>query len=611
MNATRSATRTDVSLCFCAAAGQGLQTAEDLIGRLLSKAGFYVFTTREYMSRVRGGNNSTRVRVSSTPVRAFVDRIDYLFLLAGGLRPNVMDHITSDTKIIGDIAVVTRDTPKFLERNAAILELPIAAKAKELGGSVYEATILAGVTAGLFGLEAESADFMLEARFKDQETAARNKTAFRLGHSLGMEMDAGTLVAKYPGVDKKEILMDGNTSVSLGAAAGGCNFVTAYPMSPGTALFSFFSRNAERFGAIVEQTEDEISAVNMCIGASYAGARALCTTSGGGFALMTEGLSLAGIAETPLVVHLAQRPGPATGMATRTEQADLNLALYAGHGEFPRAIFAPSTVESAFALGAQAFATAAKFQTPVILLTDQYLLDSAYDIVPPRPEAASFPERPVATTEEYRRYVFPPGDEETTSPRGVPGYGTGLVGLDSHEHTEEAHISEDFEVRTRMMDKRMKKLEAMRQEALPPRLFGDPLYQTLIVCWGSLQESLLEALRVGRSESLFDSRGLALLCCEQVYPLSGQMKMMLKQARRLIFVENNATGQFARLVHVETGYAPTHTVLKYSGQAFSVEELTERLREILGPKEEDKTQAVPAPPGLLVAPMDPSGGDMQ
>ncbi len=597
----RNAMRQDISLCFCAAAGQGLQTAEEMIARLLSRSGLYVFTAKEYMSRVRGGSNSTRIRVSSVPVRAFIDRIDYLFVLAGGLRPNIMDHITAETRIIGDVSVLTRDTPKFQERKAAMFELPIAAKAKELGGSVYEAAVLTGVTAGLFGLEAECADTFIERRFKDAEVAVRNKTAFHIGHALGNDLNQGTLISRYPRTDKKEILLDGNTAVSLGAAAAGCNFVTAYPMSPGTAVFGFFARNAERFGCAVEQVEDEISAVNMCIGASYAGARALTTTSGGGFALMGEGISLAGITETPLVIHLAQRPGPATGMATRTEQADLNLALYAGHGEFPRAIYAPSSVESAFKLTAQAFVTAAKYQTPVIVLTDQYFLDSAYDVMPPQPETVPFPEKPVTTEDGYRRYAFPaPG--EVASPRGVPGCGSGLVGLDSHEHTEDAHISENFELRARMMDKRLHKLEAMREEALAPRLFGDPMYQALIVCWGSLQESLLEAMR------LLDAKGLALVCCEQLYPVSKQLKLMLKQARRLIFVENNASAQFARLVHVETGYAATDTVLKYDGQPFSVEELLERLKILLNrnadgneEKSEDRNKNTLVLPGLLVA----------
>ncbi len=598
MSATRNERR-DLSLCFCGAAGQGLQTAEDLIGRVLSGFGYYVFTTREYMSRVRGGSNSTRVRVSPTPVRAAVDRIDWLFLLAGGLRPNVMEQITAETKIVGDPSVLTRDADRFRERGSSIAELPVLAKAKELGGTIYETTIMAGIAAGLVGIPADEADPLFEQRFKDPETALRNRAAFAFGLTLGAELSGAPLLAKYPHAVKKEILMDGNTSVSLGAAAAGCNFITAYPMSPGTALFRFFAHNAARFGCVVEQVEDEISAINMCIGASYAGARALATTSGGGFALMTEGLSLAGITETPVVVHLAQRPGPATGMATRTEQADLDLALYAGHGEFPRALYAPATIESAFTLAAQAFVTAAKFQTPVVLLTDQYLLDSAYDIPPPQPENIPLPERPVMAEEGYKRYAFP-GEGEVVSPRAVPGCGPGLVGLDSHEHTEEAHISEDFAIRTRMMDKRMRKLEAMRKEALPPTLAGDPAFHTLIVCWGSTRETLLEALRVLKAP------GVTLASCEQLWPLSEELAPMLARAKRRIFVEGNATAQFARLVHAETGHAPTDTILKYDGQPFSVEEATERLRTLLGlPPGGD----IPDLPGLIAGKTNKKGGN--
>ena len=590
--------RQDVSFCFCGAAGQGLQTAEDLIGRVLSDSGYYVFTTREYMSRVRGGSNSTRVRVSSTPVRAAVDRIDWLFLLAGGLHPNITANITADTKIIGDASVLTREADRYRNYGGALSELPILSKAKELGGAIYEVTITAGIAAGLFGIQAENAAPLFERRFKDPEVAARNRAAFEFGLALGAELSGTPLLARYPRADKKEILMDGNTSVSLGAAAAGCNFVTAYPMSPGTAMFRFFAVNAARFGCVVEQVEDEISAINMCIGASYAGARALATTSGGGFALMTEGLSLAGITETPVVVHLAQRPGPATGMATRTEQADLNLALYAGHGEFPRAIYAPASIESAFTLAAQAFATASRFQTPAILLTDQYLLDSAYDILPPQPENIPLPERPVVAEEGYKRYAFPSGGE-VVSPRGVPGCGPGLVGFDSHEHTEEAHISENFENRTRMMDKRMRKHEAMRKEALPPTLFGDPAFHTLIVSWGSPRETIREALR------LLNAPKIALASLEQVWPVSEKLKPMLAQAKRRVFVEGNAGAQFARLVHAETGYGATDTILKYDGQPFSVEEMAERLRELLSLPAEDGAR------GLLGLVANKKGGNLK
>lgn len=568
--------RRDFCLRLCAAAGQGLQTMEDMLCRLLTDAGYHLFSTREYMSRVRGGNNSTSIRVSTRPVRAWSERIDLLFVLAEGVRPNVLSRVTPETTVVADLARLEADAAKLRETGASLVDLPLAAKAKELGGAIYEATLVGGLVAGVLGLLPESADPLYEARFKVAEVAARNKEAFRRGHALGVELrDAHPRFALNPpsSASSARMLMSGNLSVAVGCAAAGCNFVSAYPMSPGTALFSFFSKNAGLFDCAVEQAEDEIAAINMAIGASYAGARTLVSTSGGGFALMGEGLSLAGITETPVVVHLAQRPGPATGMATRTEQADLNLALYAGHGDFPRALLAPGSAESAPEIAARAFATAAKFQTPVILLTDQHFLDSAYDLAPPDPEALPQPEGPVRTAAGYARYTL---SDSPLSPRGVPGHGEGLVGFDSHEHTEDAHITEDFALRVRMNDKRMAKLERMRDEAMPPTVVGPRGAKTLVVCWGSLAEPLKEAFAV------LDPDDAALVCCEQVYPLSREMDALMRSAERRIFVENNAAGQFARLVHLETGFAATDTVLKYDGQPFSVEELTGRLGELLG-----------------------------
>ncbi|MDR1979606.1 MAG: hypothetical protein LBQ42_12805 [Synergistaceae bacterium] len=575
MNSKRNTIRQDVLLCFCAAAGEKLHILEDLMGRLLSKAGFYVFTARR--SGARG--NAVRIRVSSTPVKAFVDRIDYLFLLSGGLRPDIMNHITSRTKVVGDVGTITRDSPKLREREAAIVELPIAARVKELDCAAREAEVLAGVTAALFGLTAESADALFERRFKEPEASAL-KIAFRLGHALGIEMDEGVLVARYLRADKKEILMDADTAISLGTVAGGCNFVAA--PSSGT-LFDFCSSRAEAFGTVAVRAEDRAGALNMCLGAAYTGARALYVLSGGS---ISEALESANLSETPLVIHTASRRAPNANMADVTDEtADaeqtLNLALYSGRGEFPCAVYAPACLESAFALGARAFATAEKFRTPVVLMTDAHLSDIAYDIEPPCLNPESLP------------------------PRDVRGHDSGLSDHEGkkgeREGEEDQNVLKGLALKIRAVDKRVQKFAMLREDALPPTLFGDPLYQTLIVSWGSLQEPLLEALRVAETELRFETLGLALLSCEQLYPLSSQMEIFLKQARRLIFVENNATGQFARLVQAETGCVPTDLVLKYGEEPFSVEELVERLQNLLAPKEkEDDLPLSPAMPVVAV-----------
>lgn len=562
----------DTTISFCAAAGLGLQTAEDLARQMLSKAGYYVFSTREYMSRVRGGNNSTQIRVSTKPVRAYLDRIDWLFALSPQLHPNITENITEDTKILGDASAMG-DEISLLGRK--MIDLDLAKRAADLGSPRFSSMIVAGFIAGIFMLEENSADELIEKRFSEEALSDKNKMAFRIGHMLGKDYVGGKAVLT---VTKKreedEIFLDGNSSVALGAASAGCNYITAYPMSPGTGVFSYFAKNAKVLGSVVEQVEDEISAINMAVGAAYAGARAMATTSGGGFVLMCEGISLAGITETPIVIHLAQRPGPATGLATRTEQADLELALYAGHGEFPKALYAPVNVESAFRMAARAFNTAHKYQVQSIILTDQYLLDSGYDIKRPDPSSVPAPIHPVKTEKDYKRYAFPKKGEYV-SPFGVPGYGEGFVSFDSHEHTEDAHITEDRSLRKAMVEKRLKKLEALAAEAVPPIVLGPEKYDTAVICWGSAFEPVKEAME------LIACKNAVLIGCEQVYPLSEEFRRIISSPCRKIFVEGNATAQFSRVVRSLTGTGADETILKYNGFQFTVEELVAELGKLL------------------------------
>jgi 2-oxoglutarate ferredoxin oxidoreductase subunit alpha len=359
--------------------------------------------------------------------------------------------------------------------------------------------------------------------------------------------------------------------VALGALAGGCNFISSYPMSPSTGVLIHLAKQAHTHGVVVEQAEDEISAINMALGSWYAGGRALVSTSGGGFDLMAEGLSLAGAIESPLVIHLAQRPGPGTGLPTRTEQGDLEIARYSGHGEFPRAILAPGSPEEAFACAAHAFTMADASQAPVFLLTDQYLLDTLYDLDPfVLPEFAPQPQI-IATPINYQRYA--PG-LDGVSHRGIPGFGMGRVCVDSDEHDADGRITEDFEVRIAMVDKRLTKMRRLQEDyALLPRLYGPTDYRRLIVGWGSTAAVVAEAL------AQLQPQATAFLHCVQVYPLSAALLEHLQQATEIIVIENNATGQFARLLRAERACTIHKEWHKYNGLAFSVAEVVELLQQ--------------------------------
>jgi 2-oxoglutarate ferredoxin oxidoreductase subunit alpha len=342
-------------------------------------------------------------------------------------------------------------------------------------------------------------------------------------------------------------------------------------MSPSTAIAVLLAQHSKEFGIIVEQAEDEISAMNMVIGAWYAGARGLASTSGGGFALMVEGLSLAGMIESPLVIHIGQRPGPATGLPTRSEQGELLFALYSGHGEFPRIILAPGAIEDCFYLAQKAFNLADRYQVPVFILTDQYILESHYNIPSLDPARNPLEKHFIETKQGYKRYQL---TEAGLSPRGIPGFGEGLVVLDSDEHDEEGHITEDLDLRTTMVNKRLKKLDLIEKEIIPPELLGSENYKTLIVGWGSTYHAISEALgRLG-------TKDVAFLHFKQIYPLHPESIAYFKKAKKTVIVENNGTGQFGQLIRLQTGFDMDHKILKYNGLPFSVEELEERLKSV-------------------------------
>jgi 2-oxoglutarate ferredoxin oxidoreductase subunit alpha len=555
--------RGDISVVLCGQAGQGIQTVEKILVHNLKLSGYHVFATKEYMSRVRGGMNSTEIRVSSHRVSAYIDRIDILVPFHKDAVSHLKSRISPSTRILAD---------------KGHLDVPFAELALEIGGKIYQNILAAGVILGLFSAdESPMFDFIQKMFLHEGETIVQNnRAAVTKGYEIGksfLKTNKLVFTLKKDHKTKDEILVNGAEAVGLGALGGGCDFLSSYPMSPSTGVMVFLAHQTENFDIVVEQAEDEICAINMALGASYAGARALVTTSGGGFALMTEGVSLAGMIETPVVIHVAQRPGPATGLPTRTEQADLELVLYSGQGEFPRIILAPGNLDDAFYLTQKAFNLADKFQVPVFILTDQYFVDSYYNRPPFDLGRIRIERHIVKTTKDYRRYSL---TDSGISPRGIPGFGDGLVGADSDEHDEDAHITENLELRTKMVEKRLKKLDSIKEDIIPPILVGPENYRFLVLGWGSVFPMIQEALsKIGRND-------IALLHFTQIFPLSDKLPESLKKAEKIILIEGNATGQFGKLIKLCTGIEIEEKILKYNGMPFSVEEVVEKIQKCLG-----------------------------
>ena len=556
-------------MVFGGEAGQGLQTVTETLLRILKDCGCNVFSCTEYMSRIRGGCNTTEIRITEKNRTAYLGRIDMLFVLSPLAVEHLRDRINSETLIFAE-------KEQFSEQwTENCIDIPLTKIALESGSPVVANTVAAGVVLGIIGTPIELLIDYLNEQFapKGEDIVLKNCTAARLGYDFGRQtaVDKDIVLPLFTGTESSSrLLMDGNAALGIGAIAAGCNFISSYPMSPGTGLLTFLAAKSKTFGVVVDQAEDEIAAINGGLGASYAGARAVVSTSGGGFDLMQEGVSLAGMIETPIVIHIGQRPGPATGMPTRTEQGDLNLALHAGHGDFARAIFAPGTLEELTEAMPRAFNLASHFQIPVFVLTDQYLLDAVTTIVAEHIKRQPLETSIIKTDDTYQRFAF---TDDGLSPRGVPGYGEGLVRVDSDEHDEDGLITENFVMRRRMVEKRLKRMQSLRDMALMPSIIGNiEEAETLAIAWGSNRGVLEEAL------DTLGNKKLAGLHFSQLFPLNPSIASLLEK-RKLVVIENNATGQFADLLSLETARTISHRILKSTGEPFTVEEVVAALTD--------------------------------
>jgi len=554
--------RESVSILIGGKAGQGIASIETLLTKGFKRSGFYTFSTKELMSRVRGGSNTTLIRISKNPVNAPVYKADIFVPLDTNAFYHAQERITKETFVIAKKG--------NFECDCTFYDHDLEALAKSIGNPLVSNTIAAALVYGLLGCDVKVLREIVAEIYKD-EILEVNLKALEIGANLGQE-NGNCLYCIEPtlsAIQSKDFFLSGTEGIGFGAIAGGCNFISSYPMSPSTGVLTFLAKQSQNFGICVEQAEDEIAAFQLGLGVWYGGGRSITTTSGGGFALMGEGLSLSGITETPMVVYLAQRPGPATGLPTRTEQGDLELSIYSGHGEFPRIVLAPGDPKECFELARRAFELADLYQIPVILLSDQYLADSYFHVERFVVEPKQPVHHIVKTDTDYKRYSL---SEDGISLRGIPGYGEGFVLVDSDEHTEEGLITESMSVRNEQNGKRLKKGELIRNEAVFPEIVGEG--DIVVVGWGSTKHIIKEALE------FINDPNIASIHFSWVYPLSETPLDVLRKAKKIITVENNATGQFAKLLKQHGIVIHAH-ILKSDGLPFFVDELSERILSVL------------------------------
>lgn len=558
-------------------AGQGMQTIGAALCQMFKNTGFHIFASQDYMSRIRGGNNFFQLRISDKPLYTLRQKSDITVALD---KASVAIHRSS----MKDGGVLVLDKKKFIitGEDSAFLDIPFYDMATCTGGSeIFINSVACGVIAGMTGVEFHSAEQVMEATFaeKSEEVVRKNKEAARAGYDFvknNFKQDTFWIKAGAS-TDTSTLVMNGNDAIALGAIRAGCKFYSAYPMTPSTSIMNVIAHYGKEFHIAVEQAEDEIAAINMIIGASFAGVRSMTATSGGGFALMVEGLSLAAMTETPIVVVVAQRPAPATGFPTRTAQADLEFVLHAGHGEFARVVYVPGTIEEAFSVTIKAFNIAEKYQVPVFLMTDQHLADSyrdieAFDLNKVKVQRYIISKEDSKNIKDYKRYQF---TESGISPRAIPSWIEDVIYADSDEHTEEGHITEDADMGRKMVEKRFyKKFSGLLQEVEKPTAYNVVGADIVLLGFGSTYGVMKEV-----ADAIVDKK-IGLIHLSQVWPFpASAMIGLLKDAKKILTVENNAGGQLARLLRRETGLQVSGSVLKYDGRPFHLDYLIDCVKK--------------------------------
>ncbi len=570
------------------AAGDGVASTAETFARLCVRGGLYVHTYSSYQSVIRGGHGWTQVRASEAPV------------LSHGEDPNLVICLNQETAdihasvvqeggaILHDASMVKLDG-LTLRKEVRKIPLPMNETARGLGEPMMKNVVALGAALALLEIPFAPLEGGIKETFghKKPEIVEMNLKAAHVGFdalqgqpSLGL----GTRFWKYPG----RMMITGNEAICLGAMVAGCKFYAAYPMTPASSILHWMAANGPQRGVVVKQAEDELAVINMAIGAAHAGARAMCATSGGGFSLMVEALGEAGMTETPVVCVLVQRAGPSTGVPTKTEQGDLNLALGAGQGDWPRAILAPRNTIDCYDATVKAFNLAEAYQTPVILMSDLYLGEGYRTAEEDQFNLAVPIQRGLLASDDgngkgYLRFKF---TEDGISPRAFPGMKGYQFTAGTDEHMESgvlvsdvlAGIPEYIAVRRKMMDKRMRKLEGLRHDLSPPELWGAAGADLTIVSWGSTAMTVREAI------IRMASKGYKVNALEffDLYPFKAEETQdLLERVDTTLCVEGNYMGQFAHLLRAETGYKVDHMLTKYDGEPFEAREIVDRAIQVM------------------------------
>jgi 2-oxoglutarate/2-oxoacid ferredoxin oxidoreductase subunit alpha len=571
------------------AAGQGVATPGDIFAKIFSRRGLHLNAYNAYQSIIRGGHTFLTIRTGPEKVTNMGDRLDLLI----PLNQDAMDRHLGLLRD-GAACIYNADTvkPGAAADGTALCPLPVSKLADITRNKVAQNTLAVGAGLNMMGIGFQALEEVLTEQFKKKGAAvvSENVEIARAGYDYAAA-NFKPFAWPLPMTNNRYAVLSGNIAMAMGGAAAGVKFYCAYPMSPSTGVLHWMAAHARKANIMVRQVEDEIGVVNMAIGAAHAGVRSMCATSGGGFALMSEGLGLSAMMETPVVVIDCQRAGPSTGVPTKTEQGDLWQMLGAAFGDYPRAIAAPLDIGDCFKVIPEIFNVADRYQCPGIVLCDLLLSEGRLSVDPKDLDFAPVVDRGELITEApstagangdgpYKRYKI---TESGISPRAVPGVPGHTHTAASDEHDEDGVlISDEFTNPTKrraMMEKRMRKVAGIEAAVPAPELWGARDADVTLIGWGSTKGVIEEACEILTEQGIRANQ----LQIRWLVPLHGDAILdTLKDARHTIIVENNFSGQFARYLRSETSFVPNGYIRKYDGEPFMPHHIVEAVKEQLG-----------------------------
>ncbi|MCG3227704.1 MAG: 2-oxoacid:acceptor oxidoreductase subunit alpha [Candidatus Heimdallarchaeota archaeon] len=577
----------DVVVRFVGSAGDGLVSLGTLFGRILKKHNLNVLGFRSYQSVIRGGYNTYQIRASQDEVLSVGEEADIIVLLNKHVAKLHKPAVNKGAKIIYDSEVIDLDEFEY-PSDIVKLEIPLASITKEISKlKILKNIVGFGAIIQILGLDETLTKEVIFEQFgrKGEEVVFTNYEALEKGEKFAQENNWPIVWEKHKYEKAQQMLISGNEALALGMISAGLKFYSGYPMTPATSIVHYLTKHLPKLGMIVKQTEDELAAVGMAIGAAYTGARSATGTSGGGFSLMTELIGMAGIEEIPLVVINSQRAGPSTGMATKTAQADLFQVYGASQGEFPKVIIAPCSPEESFLVGIEAIEIAEKYQVVVIILMDLYLSEQIATIkdleLKRKNTRFGIESNPKS---KFVRYKI---TKNGVSPRTIPGTLNGMHFTGSSERNEEgtslastlAGLPDTLPIREAMVEKRMRKLDFVLKELPEPEFFGPANAEITFVTWGSTKNIVKEAILELKSDGI-EANHLHLKYLNPFH--TERVTNLLEKTSKTICVEQNFTGQMSDYLRMKTGISVDAYLRRWDGEPITTTQVVEKAKEVIG-----------------------------